>query len=121
MTLDDKTRDEKLQYNIDKETAKILRSSSWKIDKYVYFTGEEILPFDQRRVIEQAKFTYYPLGKALQKQTKTIEGQEKNQIKAIENHGKELVESNALVKKMIMIIKSNYFWRKKKWNCCWKK
>ena len=60
-------------------------------------------------MIEQAKFTYYPLGKALQKQTKTIEGQEKNQIKAIENHGKELVESNALVKKMIMIIKSNYF------------
>ena len=109
MTLDDKTRDEKLQYNIDKETAKILRSSSWKIDKYVYFTGEEILPFDQRRVIEQAKFTYHPLGKASQKQTKTIEGQEKNHIKAIENHGKQLVESNAFVEKMIMILKANYF------------
>ena len=86
-----------------------LVNMSWKIGKYVYFTGEEILPFDQRRVIEQAKFTYYPLGKALQKQTKTIEGQEKNHIKAIENHGKQLVKSNAFVKKMIMILKANYF------------
>ena len=32
--------------------------SSGKIDKYEYVTGEEILPSNQRRVIEQAKFTY---------------------------------------------------------------
>ena len=48
--------------------------SSGKFDKCKYFTGEQILPSDQRGVIEQAKFTYSPLGKALQKQTKTIEG-----------------------------------------------
>ena len=29
-----------------------------------YLTGEEILPSDQRRVIEQAKYVYSPLGKA---------------------------------------------------------
>ena len=41
--------------------------SSGKIDKYEYLTGEEILPSDQRRIIEQAKFTYSPLGKAFGK------------------------------------------------------
>ena len=59
-------RDEKLQY-INREAAKI-SALSGKIGKYVYVIGEEILPSDQRRVIEQAKFTYSPLGKALEKQ-----------------------------------------------------
>ena len=44
-------------------------------------------------------FTYSPLGKALEKQTKTIENQDKKQIKAIEDHRKQLVESNELIKK----------------------
>ena len=64
MTIDDKIRDKKLQYDINRETAKISALSSGKIYKYEYLTGEEILPSDQRRVIEQAKFTYFPLGKA---------------------------------------------------------
>ena len=74
MTTDDKIRDEKLKHDINREAAKILALSSGKIDKYEFLTGEEILPPDQRRVIEQAKFTYSPLGKAFKKQTKTIEG-----------------------------------------------
>ena len=40
-------------------------------------------------MIEQAKFTYSLLGKAFEKQTKTIEDQGKKQIKATENHGKQ--------------------------------
>ena len=40
---------------------------SGKIDKYECLTGEEILSSDQRRIIEQAKFTYSPLGKAFGK------------------------------------------------------
>ena len=52
--------------------------SSEKIDKYEFLTGEETGPPDQRRVIEQAKFIYFPLGKAFEKQTKTIEEQGKN-------------------------------------------
>ena len=44
-------------------------------NKHEYFTGEEILTFDQRRVIEQAKFTYSPLGEGLEKQTKMIKNQ----------------------------------------------
>ena len=58
MTIDHKIGDEKLQYDINKEAAKISALSSGKIHKYEYLTGEEILPSDQRRVIEQAKLTY---------------------------------------------------------------
>ena len=64
MTTGYKIRDEKLQYDINRETAKVSALSSGKIDKYKYLTGVEILPPDQRRVIEKAKFTYSPLGKA---------------------------------------------------------
>ena len=72
MTIYDKIRDEKSQYGINRESSKISALSSSKIDKYEYLTGEVILPSVQRRVIEQAKFTYSPLGKAREKQTKTI-------------------------------------------------
>ena len=68
MRIGDKTRDEKLQYDINRKAAKILALSSEKIDKYEYHTGEEILPLDQRKVIEQAIFVYSPLGIAFQKQ-----------------------------------------------------
>ena len=38
------------------------------------------LPSNQKQIIEQAKFTYSPLGKAFEKQTKTIEDQGKKQV-----------------------------------------
>ena len=65
MTIDDNIRDKKLQHGINREAVKISALSSGKIDKYEYLTGEEILPSDQRRVIEQVTFTYSPLVKAL--------------------------------------------------------
>ena len=58
-----------MQYNINREAAKISALSLDKIDKYEYLTGEEILPSNQRQIIEQANFAYFPLGKALKKQT----------------------------------------------------
>ena len=57
MTTDDKIRDEKLQCDIKREDAKMSALWSGKIDKYEYLTGEEILPHDQSRVIEQVDFT----------------------------------------------------------------
>ena len=48
MTIDDKSRDEKLQFDINREAAKISPLSSGKIDKYEYLSGEEILPSNQR-------------------------------------------------------------------------
>ena len=73
MTIDDKIRYEKLQYDFSREAAKILVLSSGTIDQYKYITGEEILSSNQRQLIEQAKFIYFLLGKAFEKQIKTIE------------------------------------------------
>ena len=78
MTIEDQIKDEKLQYDINREAAKISVLSSGKIDKYEYLTGEEIVSSNQKQIIQQAKFNYSPLGKALEKQIKTIEDQEKN-------------------------------------------
>ena len=75
MTIDDKIKDEKLQHDVRREAAKISTLSSGKIDKYEYLTGEEILSFNQKQIKEQAKFSYSPLEKAFEKQTKTIEDQ----------------------------------------------
>ena len=85
MTTDDQIRDEKLQCDINREAAKISALSSGKIRKYEYITGEDILPSNQQQIIEQAKFTYSPLGKAFEKQIKTIEDQGEKQIKAIQD------------------------------------
>ena len=83
MKIEDKIKDEKLQYNINREAAKISALSSGKIDEYEHLTGEEILPTDQSAITEQAKFTYYPLGTAFEKQTKTTEDQEIKQVEAL--------------------------------------
>ena len=82
MTIEDLIKDEKLQYDINREAAKTSALSSGKLDKYEYLTGEEILPTNQQQIIEQAKFIYSPLGKVFEKQTKTIEDQGKKQVDA---------------------------------------
>ena len=69
MTIDDNIRDEKTQYDINREVAKISALSSGKFGKYEYLSGEEILPSNQRQIIEQATFAYSPLGTAFEKQT----------------------------------------------------
>ena len=78
MTIDDKIRNEKLQYDINRE---------------------EILASDQSRMTEQARFPYFPLKKAFEKQIKKTENLGEKQIKAIEEHGKELAKSNVFVEK----------------------
>ena len=85
MTINDQIRDEKLQYDINREVAKISALSSGKIHKYEYLTVEDILPSNQQQIIEQAKFTYSPLGKAFEKQIKTIEDQGKKEVDALNN------------------------------------
>ena len=80
MTINDQIRDEKLQYDINREAAKISALLSGEIHKYDYLTGEDILPSNQQQIIEQDRFTYSPLGKAFQKQIKTIEDQGKNRL-----------------------------------------
>ena len=102
MTIEDEIKDEKLQYDINKEAAKISALSSGKIDKYEYLTGEEILPSNQKQIIEQAKFTYSPLGKAVEKQTETIEDQGEKQIKAIQDNKLKLINDDDYKDKQLL-------------------
>ena len=73
-----------MKNDIKREAAKPSALSSGKIDKYEYLTGDEILPSDQSRIIEQAKFTYSPLSKTFEKQVKKIEEQGKKQIEILQ-------------------------------------
>ena len=85
MRINDHIRDEKLQYDIDREAGKISALSSGKIHKYEYITGENILPPNQQKIIEQTRSTYSPLGKALEKETKIIEDKGQKQIDGLES------------------------------------
>ena len=80
MTIDYQLEDGKLQHDINRVAAKVSALSSGKIDKYEFLTGKEILPSNQKQIIEQAKFTYSPLGKAFEKQIKTIQDQGIKQV-----------------------------------------
>ena len=111
MTINDQIKDEKLQYNINSEAAKISALSSGKLHKNEYLTGEDILPSTQQQIIEQTKFTYSPLGKAFDKQIKTIEGQGKKQVDVLNT----LKSDNKItIKKYIYDLKDTPFISKQK-------
>ena len=101
MTINDQIKDEKLQYHINREAAKISALSSGKLHKYEYLTGEDILPSTQQQIIEQTKFTYSPFGKAFDKQIKTIEDQGKKQLDALNT----LKSDNKITIEKYMILK----------------
>ena len=124
MTIDDKIKDKKLQYKI-REAAKTSALLWGKIDKYENLTGKEILPPDQSRIIEQANFTYFPLGKAYEKQIKAVEDQGIKQVEALkilkleENQDLDSIEGlfpksmrNGKIKNEIDKIRK---WEEKKW------
>ena len=77
MTVNDKTKDRKLQHDTNRDASKISALSFGKVDKYEYIIGEEILPLDQSKVIEPANHIYSPLGKAFEKQIKKLKNKEK--------------------------------------------
>ena len=101
MITDDQVRDEKLQYDINREAAKISGLSSGKINKYEYLTGEEILPSNQQQITEQAKSTYSPSGKAFEKQIKTIEDQGQKQVDVLKFLQPKSIESESNNKQSI--------------------
>ena len=81
MSNDDQIKDKKLQYNINREAAKISAFSSGKIDKYEDLTYEEILSSNQKQIVEQAK-----LLKNKQKQLTIKDKNKKRQLKIIKNN-----------------------------------
>ena len=100
MTIDDKVSDEKLQYDINREAAKISALSSGKTDKYEYLTGEEILLSNRGQIIEQAKFTYSPLEKASENQT----GKQVDALKSLDlsNKTDELKQIQSILPKYML-------------------
>ena len=113
MTIDDQIKDEKRQYDINREAAKISALSSGKFNKYEYLTGEEVLPSNKQQIIERAKFEYSSLGKAFEKQVKTIEDQGEKQIKAIQSNKQQSIsdidyKDKLLISKEIEIFKDIY-------------
>ena len=113
MTIDDQIKDEKRQYDINREAAKISALSSDKFNKYEYLTGEEVLPSNKQQIIERAKFEYSSLGKAFEKQVKTIEDQGEKQVKAIQSNKQQSIsdidyKDKLLISKEIEIFKDNY-------------
>ena len=78
MTVDDKIRDENSTTRYEQKNIK-------NVNKFI-LTGGEILPSDSSRVMEQTKFTYSPLGEAIENQIKTVENHGEKQIKAINDN-----------------------------------
>ena len=93
MTIDDQIKDEKLQYAINREAAKISTLSSGKIDKYEYITGEEILPSHQKQMIEEAKFTKDSISE------ERINSEIINKLEKIEEGGKKADRSKMVYKR----------------------
>ena len=85
MTINDQIRDEKPPYDINRKAMEISALSTDKIGKYEYLTGKEMLPPNQQQITEQAKFTYSQLGKAFEKQIKTIEDQGERQAEVLKD------------------------------------
>ena len=81
MAINDQIRDGKIQDDINRKVTEISALSSGKIDKYQYLTGEETILSNQQQILEEAKFTYSPLGKAFEKQIKQLEIKEKNKLR----------------------------------------
>ena len=81
MAINDQIRDGKIQDDINRKVTEISALSSGKIDKYQYLTGEETILSNQQQILEEAKFTYSPLGKAFEKQIKQLEIKKKNKLR----------------------------------------
>ena len=95
--------------DINREAAKKSVLSSGRIDNYEYLTGGEILPSNQKQIIEQAAFPYSPLEKDFEKQTKTIEVQGEKQEKALEKHEKQQFKSRSEKESLIHVKQTEIF------------
>ena len=98
--LDNKIKANQVQYDLDREVAKISALSSGESEKYEYLTSEDL--GYKPDVIQKAKLEYSPLGKVFNKRLdendkkegllksfKNIEGKNKAQLDEIEYQGEK--------------------------------
>ena len=74
--INNKTEQNKAQYNLDKQTSKIFALSSGNVSKYEFLTGKDVL--SEKDLLEKAvtalkRFEYLPLGKELKNQSSVAE------------------------------------------------
>ena len=81
MIIDDKIRDEKSQYDINRAAAKVSVLSSDKIDRYEYQTNEEILPPQQHKLIEHAKFLIHHLERPPKNKERLLKSRRESNLK----------------------------------------
>ena len=106
MTIDDKTRDENLQYDINRETAKISALSSRKIDKYKFLTGEEMS--------DRASYVYlFSFGKSFWKKLKIKAKSKSNHLKSMRKNQLNLMN---LLKRILKSTVHHSMDKKKKFN-----
>ena len=77
MTINNKIKDEKLQYDINRGVAKISALSSGEIDKYEYETGEKILPPQQHRIYNRLSSLMLHLGRYSKSKEKPLKNRKK--------------------------------------------
>ena len=80
--LNRKIKQNETQYDLDREAAKISALSSKNLDKYEYFTGQDLAL--KPSTVEQAKFDYSWLGKIFNKGLKE-EDKKEGTLKRLEN------------------------------------
>ena len=70
-TINNKIEQNKVQYNLDRQTVKISYLSSGNISKYKFLIGEDLLPEKDLldKVAALKKFAYSPLSKELKTKT----------------------------------------------------
>ena len=97
--INNKIEQNKAQYTLDRQAAKISSLSSGNISKYKFLTGKDVLP--EKYLLEKAaalkRFEYSPLGKKLKAQTSIAEKQLRKLKKIIESDDEE--EEPATIKK----------------------
>ena len=105
--IDDQIKDKKLQYDINREAAKISAWSSGRIHKHKHLTGEEILPSNQKQIIKQASLLILLWKKLLENKQKQLKIHKKNRLNELES-----MENNSLnpvVKKSITYLRQKDF------------
>ena len=77
--IDNKIEQNKAQYNLDGQTAKIAALSSGNVSKYEFLTGKDVL--SEKDLLEKAaalkRFEYSPFGKAFEKLTNVIKNRQR--------------------------------------------
>ena len=91
---DNKIKQNKAQYDLDRQTAKISALSSENVSKYEFLTWKYVLP--KKDLLEKAaainRFEYSPLGKELKRQASVAEKQYQKFDSAFESNKKEKAE-----------------------------